>query len=226
MCQKLPVMQLQMTVVRYKRMQTCDSDDRSEWSEKVWPAVQILANLQVIMHPSLINNLDIAEPFLHSEPTNHQQPSAGGESIVMSSAEKQNRLFDTDGDLESISDCVFTVNMQWLITSFNRAAEEITGVKRSDAIGQLCSEVFFVPACVGSIVRWRRPSLQGDFDYRHIRIHHRFGGSRIPISISTALLRDAEGEVIEQSGTFSDLSGRDASSRILQESSGLAIWSM
>jgi len=34
----------------------------------------------------------------------------------------------TDAILESISDGVFTVDLEWRITSFNRAAEEITGI--------------------------------------------------------------------------------------------------
>ncbi|NDY43754.1 PAS domain-containing protein, partial [Dissulfurirhabdus thermomarina] len=44
--------------------------------------------------------------------------------------------------LDSIADGVFTVNRQWRITSFNRAAEEITGWKREDALGRPCREVF------------------------------------------------------------------------------------
>ena len=32
--------------------------------------------------------------------------------------------------LESISDGVFTVDPEWKITSFNRAAEKITGIKK------------------------------------------------------------------------------------------------
>ena len=44
--------------------------------------------------------------------------------------------------LESISDGVFTVDKDWKITSFNRAAEQITGVSRDKAIGQNCFEVF------------------------------------------------------------------------------------
>ena len=35
-----------------------------------------------------------------------------------------------DTILDSIADGVFTVDDQWRITSFNRAAERITGVKR------------------------------------------------------------------------------------------------
>ena len=34
--------------------------------------------------------------------------------------------------LDSISEGVFTVDMDWQITSFNRAAEEISGIKRQD----------------------------------------------------------------------------------------------
>jgi PAS domain S-box-containing protein len=48
----------------------------------------------------------------------------------------------TSNILESISDGVFTVDENWKITSFNRAAERITGVSRKNAIGQNCFEVF------------------------------------------------------------------------------------
>ncbi len=48
----------------------------------------------------------------------------------------------TEAILESISDGVFTVDQDWCITSFNRAAEEITGVSRADAIGRRCADVF------------------------------------------------------------------------------------
>jgi len=45
----------------------------------------------------------------------------------------------TESILESISDGVFTVDERWRITSFNRAAEAITGISREDALGRLCS---------------------------------------------------------------------------------------
>jgi len=53
----------------------------------------------------------------------------------------------TDAILESISDGVFTVDMNWRVTSFNRAAEEITGIPRKEALGRLCSEVFKSSMC-------------------------------------------------------------------------------
>jgi PAS domain S-box-containing protein len=53
----------------------------------------------------------------------------------------------TDAILESIGDGVFTVDAEWRITNFNRAAEGITGVPRKEAIGQRCSEVFRSSMC-------------------------------------------------------------------------------
>jgi len=49
--------------------------------------------------------------------------------------------------LDSINEGVFTVDQDWRITSFNRAAERITGIARQEALGKLCSEVFRASIC-------------------------------------------------------------------------------
>jgi PAS domain S-box-containing protein len=53
----------------------------------------------------------------------------------------------TEAILKSISDGVFTVDLEWRISSFNRAAEAITGVPRAEAIGRRCSEMFRSSIC-------------------------------------------------------------------------------
>ena len=53
----------------------------------------------------------------------------------------------TEAILESISDGVFTVDRNWRITSFNRAAETITGIARQEAVGRRCSDVFRSSMC-------------------------------------------------------------------------------
>jgi len=40
--------------------------------------------------------------------------------------------------LDSVNEGVFTVDLDWRITAFNKAAERITGVSREVAIGSLC----------------------------------------------------------------------------------------
>ena len=49
--------------------------------------------------------------------------------------------------LDSINEGVFTVDREWRITAFNRAAERITGVSREQAMGRPCSEVFRASIC-------------------------------------------------------------------------------
>ena len=107
--------------------------------------------------------------------------------------------------LESISDGVFTVDLEWNITSFNRAAESITGMSRTEAIGCKCSEVFRSSMCgegcaLQQTVNTGKPII-GKTGYII-----NSGGNRIPISTSTAALRNAEGILIGAAETFRDLS--------------------
>ena len=124
-------------------------------------------------------------------------------------------LTPTEAILESISDGVFTVDPTWRITSFNRAAEDITGVSRQDAIGQLCSEVFRSSICGAEC------ALQQTLQYGKPIIGKscyiiNAEGDRIPISISTAVLRDGEGRVIGGAETFRDISEIEALRRQLE----------
>lgn len=111
----------------------------------------------------------------------------------------------TGAILESISDGVFTVDPSWRVTSFNRAAEEITGIPRSEALGRLCSEVFKSSMCEAECAL--RQTLQNGKP-----IINKSGyiidseGSRIPVSVSTAVLRDSDGKMTGGAETFRDLS--------------------
>jgi len=107
--------------------------------------------------------------------------------------------------LESISDGVFTVDENWRITSFNRAAEEITGVKRTEAIGQLCSEVFRSSLC-GAACALQRTLKTGKPIIGKSAYIIKADGAHIPISISTALFKDENGKIIGGAETFRDLS--------------------
>ena len=49
--------------------------------------------------------------------------------------------------LDYVPDGVFTVDAEWRITSFNRAAERITGVLRKDALGRRCCDIFRASIC-------------------------------------------------------------------------------
>lgn len=111
----------------------------------------------------------------------------------------------TESILESISDGVFTVDKDWRITSFNRAAEEITGVARHEAIGRHCSDVFRASMCESNCAL-RRTLATGAAAVNRAAFIVNGDGKRIPISVSTAILRDQNGHVIGGAETFRDLS--------------------
>ena len=122
---------------------------------------------------------------------------------------KSIHLTPTNAILESISDGVFTVDLDWRITSFNRAAVEITDIMRKEAIGRLCSEVFRSSMC-GEGCPLRQTLNTGKPIIGKSGYIIDAGGKRIPISVSTAMLRDAEGRVIGGAETFRDLSEVEA----------------
>lgn len=107
--------------------------------------------------------------------------------------------------LDSIADGVFTVDSQWKITSFNRAAERITGIPRKDAINRQCWEVFRSGICE-SQCSLRHTVETGEPVLNQSIFILNSSGDRIPISISTALLKDKKGKVIGGVETFRDLS--------------------
>jgi PAS domain S-box-containing protein len=126
----------------------------------------------------------------------------------MTGARPAHRAFtaiDTDSILESISDGVFTVDRDWQISSFNRAAEHITGVSRKDAIGRRCSDVFRASMCETECAL-RHTMETGQAVVNKATFIVSATGRRIPISVSTALLRDEAGNVAGGAETFRDLS--------------------
>jgi len=118
--------------------------------------------------------------------------------------------------LDSINEGVFTVDLQWRITSFNRAAERITGVRRGDAIGRRCSDVFRASICEADCAL--RATLFGDRPAvsRTVYITNA-RNQRVSIKISAAVLRDRHGNAIGGVETFQDLRQLEELRRRLQK---------
>jgi PAS domain S-box-containing protein len=107
--------------------------------------------------------------------------------------------------LDSIADGVFTVDSDWRITSFNQTAEKITGISREQAMGRHCWDVFRASICESSCslrqtMETGKPVLNQPIFIVNSQ------GDRIPVSISTALLKEQEGGVRGGVETFRDLS--------------------
>ncbi|MFH0823477.1 MAG: sigma 54-interacting transcriptional regulator [Pseudomonadota bacterium] len=119
--------------------------------------------------------------------------------------------------LNSIADGVFTVDENFVVTSFNRAAGKITGVSVEEALGKPCCEVFRAEICeadcaLKSTISTGRPVVN-----RTVFIL-RADGARVPISVSTALLRDDRGRVVGGVETFRDLTLVEALRKEVEQS--------
>jgi PAS domain S-box-containing protein len=112
---------------------------------------------------------------------------------------------DAQTILDSVADGVFTVDDGWRITSFNRAAEQITGVPREEAVGERCCEVFRASICEAGCALRQTLETGEPIVSKAVYIINT-AGERIPISVSTALLRDGSGRVVGGVETFRDLS--------------------
>jgi PAS domain S-box-containing protein len=123
----------------------------------------------------------------------------------------------TEMILDSVADGVFTVNRDFRITSFNRAAEQLTGVKRSDALGRPCCEVLKASICETACAL-RQTLVTGRPIINKTVFILNAQGNRIPISISTGVLRDEKGEVLGGVETFRDLSFAEQLYRELEAS--------
>lgn len=106
--------------------------------------------------------------------------------------------------LDSVADGVFTVDRNWRITSFNLAAEIITGWEREDAVGSFCSDVFHSSICGKNCAIAEALYTGGSVTNRSITIED-IDGKRKPISISASPLLDVVGNVIGGVETFRDL---------------------
>lgn len=107
--------------------------------------------------------------------------------------------------LNSITDGVFTIDADWHITSFNRAAEEITGFMKGEALGKKCGMLLRGSACDGSCPM--RQTIESGRPTYNVEVEiQRKDGRKVPINVNTALLFDDDGAVIGAVETFRDVS--------------------
>ncbi len=107
--------------------------------------------------------------------------------------------------LDVLDQGVFTVDEHTCITSFNQAAERITGWSADKAIGTRCAEVFRTNLC--DQVCPLRLSIASRKPLRNREVHIRArDGRTIPIALATAPLLTRAGRLLGGVEVFRDLS--------------------
>ncbi|MCK9296003.1 MAG: sigma 54-interacting transcriptional regulator [Desulfobulbaceae bacterium] len=106
--------------------------------------------------------------------------------------------------LDSVGDGVFTVDHAFKITSFNKAAETITGYRSEEVLGKRCRDVFDGSVCEGNCPLAKAMTTKSKVDVFDIIIHGK-NGREISVSISATALADEFGKIIGAVETFRDL---------------------
>jgi PAS domain S-box-containing protein len=107
--------------------------------------------------------------------------------------------------LNSIADGVFTTDNDGKITFMNKAAEVITGFLRREAMGRHCFEIFRADICQSRCALKETLKTKKEIINLPATILKK-GGQKVPISISTAVLKNERGQIIGGVETFRDLS--------------------
>ena len=110
---------------------------------------------------------------------------------------------------DSITEGVFTTDHDCRITSFNHAAEQMTGFTRQQAVGRYCFDIFRTEICQSRCAL--RHTLADGKPISDVRVTIMTRDGRpLPISVSTTILGDKCGEVVGAVEFFRDLSVEEA----------------
>jgi PAS domain S-box-containing protein len=105
---------------------------------------------------------------------------------------------------DSISHAIFTTDAEGTITSFNRAAEEMTGYRRDEVIGRACSAIFRSDRCDRSCPL-KASIHSGERAHNEEATIISKSGQSLPISVSTAALVEDGERIVGGVEMFRDL---------------------
>ncbi|MBU1240482.1 sigma 54-interacting transcriptional regulator, partial [Myxococcota bacterium] len=120
---------------------------------------------------------------------------------------KSSELMDisTQTILESISEGVITSDTRHRVVYMNRAAERILGIKREEAVGKRCSDVFQTSLCEEECVLLASFTSGEPVTNRSAYLNT-LNGDKIPVMISAAPITNDLGDVVGGVETFRDVS--------------------
>lgn len=110
----------------------------------------------------------------------------------------------------------FTIDNDWTITSFNRAAERMTGYTIEEAVGKKCWQIFCANQCRNGCHMEKTMKARTPSGHEEMLIVQK-SGAKLPIRVNSAPLCDEEGQDIGGVVTFQDISELRNLSRHIDE---------
>lgn len=105
--------------------------------------------------------------------------------------------------LDNLTEAVFTVDRDLKVTSFNKAAESITGIEEKNALGKNCTELFENSSeadfcIIGQVLQQKHPMTK---QTRQLQV----GARLIPVMVSASPLTDNNGEMVGGVQSFQEI---------------------
>ncbi|HPJ40067.1 MAG TPA: PAS domain S-box protein, partial [Spirochaetota bacterium] len=119
--------------------------------------------------------------------------------------------------IETITDCVFTLDMKGDFTLLNPAFENITGYPVKDFLGLPFTEILAPEYIQSTIERFQRGLGGEPIPIYEVELKHK-EGKTIPVELNVTSLIDAEGKHLGRIGVARDITERKNAEEILKES--------
>ncbi|MGA3193802.1 MAG: PAS domain S-box protein [Terriglobales bacterium] len=151
-------------------------------------------------------------------------------SVFAGSMARQKTLADSRADrtmkemaaiVEDSSDAIFSINSESVITSWNRAAERLFGYSSAEAVGMPAARLA-PPDRQAEAARNRQIFSAGGHVNPYQTERVRKDGTRVPVLLSVASLRDAHGQIVGASAIARDMSVVKQSEEAVRRSEKLA----
>ena len=106
--------------------------------------------------------------------------------------------------LDSLTEAVFTIDKDLKVTSFNKAAEALTGIREQDALGQNCTELF-PPAAADEEFCLVARVLQDKQPRNKLTRQLQIGERLLPVLVSASPLTDNSGAMVGGVQSFQEI---------------------
>lgn len=130
--------------------------------------------------------------------------------------------------IENIHDGLYIVDLNRIITYWNKAAEFITGFSAQEVMGKSCADNILThidrqgnSLCTG-LCPLLKTIIDGTTREAELYLHHK-NGQRIPVAVRVTTLTDANGEVVGGIELFTDISTQTINEQRLKELEKMAL---
>jgi sigma-54 dependent transcriptional regulator, acetoin dehydrogenase operon transcriptional activator AcoR len=132
---------------------------------------------------------------------------------IQETVDEKNRF---ENIFHGVSEGIFTIDNDWNIKSFNRAAEKITGYSREEAKGKKCYEIFNSSVCRDGCHMETTLKSKKEMLNKELTIKKKNGNS-VPIRVNSQPFLNSDGECIGGIETFADITEIKVLSKHLED---------